>query len=102
MNILDTVTDVEGKVVDYVRAVQEPVVSYVRRGVEFADGKLPNVSYPASLPQPGAIVDSQFEFAKALLDAQQDFVKSVADAVAPLIGADAKPRRAAKAAKSAA
>jgi hypothetical protein len=88
-NILSTVTEAESKVVDTVRSFQEPVVEYVRKGVELADSRLPEITYPGSLPKPGEILDSQFDFLKSLLDAQHDFVKAIVDTVAPLAGASA-------------
>jgi hypothetical protein len=97
--ILSTVTDAESKVIETVRSLQDPVVGYVRRGVELADSRLPEISYPGSLPKPGEILDSQFDFLKSLLDAQHDFVKAIVDTVAPLAGAET-PRRSASSSKS--
>jgi hypothetical protein len=102
-SILTTVTDAERKVVDAVRNLQEPVVGYVRKGVALADDHLPEIRYPASLPKPSAVVDSQVDFFKKLIDAQSDLVKAIVDAVAPLAGrgtadkAEPKTRAAAKA-----
>jgi hypothetical protein len=96
--ILSTVTDAESKVVEAVRSLQQPVVGYVRKGVELADGRLPEISYPASLPRPGEVLDTQVDFVKSLLDAQRDFVKAIVDTVAPLAGTEAKPAKKTKAA----
>jgi hypothetical protein len=87
--VTDTVIDAESKVVDTVRGFQGPVVGYVRKGVEFAEGRVPEVTYPDSLPKPGEILDSQFDFLKSLLDAQHDLVKAIVETVAPLAGASA-------------
>ena len=102
MSILTTVTEAEAKVVDVVRDLQEPVVGYVQKGVDLAGDRLPKVSYPSSLPKPGAVIDSQYEFITALLAAQYDLVKAVTATVAPLVGvtAPAKPK-ATKTAKAA-
>lgn len=85
LSILTEVNEIEGKVVDTVRSIQRPVVDYVRKGVDLADGVLPKLPYPQNLPKPGEVVSSQFEFAKALLEAQRDFVKDIVEAVTPLV-----------------
>jgi hypothetical protein len=76
----------------------------VRKGVDLAGERLPQVSYPATLPKPIEVIDSQYEFVTALLAAQHDLVKAVAETVAPLVGAQATPAKpkATKATKSAA
>jgi len=99
MTILTTVTEAEGKVVDAVRDLQEPIVEYVRKGVALADDRLPKVTYPAGLPRPTEVIDSQYEFVTALLAAQNDIVKAVAEAVSPLVGVQT-PKPAAKAHKA--
>ena len=89
MTILTTVTDAEAKVVDAVRELQTPVVEYVRKGVDLAGERLPQVSYPATFPRPVEVLDSQYEFVTALLAAQHELVKAVVETVAPLYGAPA-------------
>ena len=101
MNILTTVTEAEAKVVEVVRDLHEPVVGYVQKGVDLAGERLPTVSYPSSLPKPGEVIDSQYEFVTALLAAQYDLVKAVTATVAPLVGAKATPARSTKATKTA-
>jgi hypothetical protein len=85
MTILTSVTEIEDRIVDTIREIQRPVVDYVRKGVEQADGRLPKLSYPKGLPKPGEVIDSQVEFAKALLDTQRTFVSELVDAVSPLV-----------------
>ncbi|HEX8802818.1 MAG TPA: hypothetical protein VF743_01455 [Acidimicrobiales bacterium] len=99
-SILDTVTEAETRVVETVRNLRGPVVEYVRKGVAFADSRLPEVTYPETLPSPTAVVDSQYDFLKSLLDAQHDLVKAVVEAVAPLAGAESAPAPRTKAAKA--
>lgn len=99
MSILTTVTEAESKVVDAVRDLQAPVVGYVQKGVDLAADRLPAVTYPAGLPEPGEVIDSQYEFVTALLAAQYDLVKAVAATVAPLVGITPAPKPT-KAAKS--
>jgi hypothetical protein len=103
MTILTTVTDAESKVVDAVRDLQAPVVEYVQKGVDLAEERFPKFTYPSSLPTPGEVLDSQYEFVTALLAAQYDLVKAVATTVAPLVGAPVKASKpTAKATKKAA
>lgn len=87
-DILTAVTDAEAKVVDTVRNLQGPVVEYVRKGVKFADERLPEFnapSFPAS-----KLVDTQVDFLKSLLDAQRELVKAVIKTVSPLVNTPAK------------
>jgi hypothetical protein len=88
MTVLTSVTEIEDRIVDALREIQRPVVDYVRKGVEQAEGRLPKLSYPKGLPTPSEVVESQFEFAKALFDTQRTFVSELVDAVSPLVEAD--------------
>ena len=88
--VTDTIVDAESKVVDAVRDLQAPVVGYVQKGVDLAEERLPKFTYPSTLPTPGKVLDSQYEFVTSLLAAQYDLVKAVATTVAPLVGAPAK------------
>jgi hypothetical protein len=88
MTILTSVTEIEDRFVAALRDLQRPVVHYVRKGVERAEGRIPRLSYPANLPRPTEVVDSQVEFAKALIDSQRAFARELVDAVAPLVEAD--------------
>ena len=98
-SIMDTVTEVEAKVVEVVRDLREPVVGYVQKGVERVAARLPTVTYPTGLPAPAEIVDSQYRFVSDLLAAEYELVRGVATAVSPLVGVTPAPRKAAKAAK---
>src|ERR671910_513961 len=84
-DIFATVTDVETKVVETVRKLQEPVVAYVRKGVAYADDKLPTFAYPESFPSPSKVIDTQVDFLKSLLDAQRDVAQAVVRTVKPLV-----------------
>ena len=86
--ILDSVTEIEERIVEAVRSIQQPVVEYVSKGVDWAEGRFPKPSYPEGLPKPGEVIESQYNFAKALLDTQREFVSELADAVAPLVRED--------------
>jgi hypothetical protein len=85
MTIMTSVTEIEDRFVAALRDIQRPMVDYVRKGVERAEGRIPRLNYPAQLPRPTEIVDSQVEFAKALIDSQRDFARDLAGAVAPLV-----------------
>src|SRR6266496_3986670 len=91
MTILTNVTEIEDKFVEALRDIQRPVLDYVRKGVERAEGRVPRLSYPANLPKPTEIVDSQVGFAKALFDTQRDFARGLVDAVSPLVEGDDEP-----------
>jgi hypothetical protein len=85
MSVLTSVTELEDRVVDTVTTIQEPVISYVRKGVERVEGRLPKLSYPKSLPEPTELVDSQFGFVRKLLESQRVFVAGLVDALTPLV-----------------
>ena len=97
MTFLTTVTEAEAKVVDAVRDLQAPSSTTSARASTLAGERLPKVTYPAGLPKPTEVIDSQYEFVTALLEAQHDLVKAVAEAVSPLMGVPAKPAPKAKA-----
>jgi hypothetical protein len=100
-NILDTVVSYEDQLVDLVKQAQAPVVEYVAKGVELVGDRLPDVTYPKSLPTPIEVVESQVAFAKKLIDANTAIVTSVLETVAPIAGY-AKPKKVVKAATKAA
>ncbi len=98
--ILDTVVSYEDQLVDLVKKAQAPVVEYVAKGVELVGARLPEVTYPKTLPTPIEVVESQVAFAKKLIDANTAIVTSVLETVAPIAGF-AKPKKVVKAAKAA-
>lgn len=100
--ILDTVETYEAQLLDFVKKAQKPVVDAVAKGVELVDGRIPAVTYPAALPTPIEVVESQTAFAKKLIDANAKIVTSVLSTVAPVAGYSAKKAtKASKAAKAA-
>jgi hypothetical protein len=84
--ILDTVVDYENKLVDFVKNAQEPVTDAVRKVVDFADDRLPEVTYPSQLATPLEVLDTQLTFARQLLEANGQLAKSVLITVAPVAG----------------
>ncbi len=99
--ILDTVVSYEDQILELVKKAQADVVDYVTKGVELVGGRLPEVTYPASLATPIEIVESQAAFAKKLLDANTALVTSVLEVVAPVAGYAKPAKKVAKAAKAA-
>ncbi len=99
-NFLTTVERYEDQVLDFVKKAKAPVVDYVAKGVDLAEGRLPEVTYPASLPTPIEVVKSQVSFTKKLIDANTAIVTAVLETVAPLAGY--KTKKAAKPAVKAA
>jgi hypothetical protein len=97
---LDTVESYEAQLLELVNKAQAPVVDYVAKGVELVGDRLPEVTYPESLPTPFEVVESQVAFAKKLIDANAALVTAVLETVAPVAGY-AKPKKVVKAAKAA-
>ena len=62
------------------------MVDTVAKGVDLLEGRLPEVTYPASLPTPFQVVDTQAAFVKKLVDANTAIVTAVLETVAPLGG----------------
>ena len=102
--ILDTVVGYEDQVIDFVKRAKAPIVSYVAKGVELVDDRLPEVTYPSALPTPFEVVETQAAFAKKLIDANTALVTAVLETVAPVGGfaKKAKVKAAPKAAPKAA
>jgi hypothetical protein len=99
--ILDTVVSYEDQLVDLVKKAQAPVVDYVAKGVELVGDRIPEVTYPSSLPTPIEVVETQVAFAKKLIDANSALVTSVLETVAPIAGFAKPAKKVAKAAKAA-
>lgn len=84
--VLDTVVSYEDRLVELVTSAKAPVTDTVAKGVSFVAGRAPEVTYPASLPTPLEVVESQVAFAKKLIDANTAIVTAVIETVNPLIG----------------
>ena len=88
MELIANLTKAEDSILDTIKSVQEPVVGYVRQAVEFIDARLPELPelpFAETLPQPVALVDNGFGFAKDLLDVNYQFAKALVAAVTPLL-----------------
>ena len=99
--ILDTVEGYEDQVLEFVKDAKPTVVDYVAKGVELVGDRLPEVSYPASLPTPIEVVETQAAFVKKLIDANTAIVTAVLETVAPLAGYKTKKAEGQAAAKAA-
>lgn len=97
---LTTVEDYENQILQAVKDAKPTVVEYVAKGVELVGDRAPSVTYPASLPTPIEVVESQTAFVKKLIDANTAIVTAVLETVAPLAGY--KTKKAAKPAVKAA
>jgi hypothetical protein len=97
---LDTIETYEAQLLELVGKAKGPVVDYVAKGVHLVDGRLPEVTYPKSLPTPLEVVESQARFSKKLIDANTAILTAVLETVAPVAGY-AKPKKVTKAAKAA-
>ena len=86
MSILSTVESYEDQVLEIVRSAKDPVVEYVAKGVELVGDRLPELTYPQSLPSPIEVVESQVDFVKQLIDANTAIVTAVLETVAPVAG----------------
>ena len=106
MTLTDTITSVQGQVLEGLSTVQAPVVDIVKQAVTAVDGVLPadrpEVPFVAQLPQPADLVEIGFDFAQKLLDNQHEFVKAIVAAVSPLLPAPAKKAAKPRVAKAAA
>ena len=87
---LNTVEGYEDQILKAIKDAKAPVVDYVTKGVELVGDRLPDVTYPASLPTPIEVVESQTAFVKKLIDANTALVTAVLETVAPLAGYKAK------------
>jgi hypothetical protein len=83
---LTTVEGYEDQVLKLVKDAKPTVVEYVAKGVELVGDRLPSVTYPASLPTPIEVVESQTAFVKKLIDANTAIVTAVLETVAPVAG----------------
>ena len=84
--ILDTVVGYEDQIIDFVKSAKTPVVTYVAKGVDLVEDRLPEVTYPAALPTPLEVVETQVAFAKKLIDANTAIVTAVLETIAPVVG----------------
>jgi len=84
--VTTTLTDVQEKVLETVTSTQEPVVNFVKKIVELAEGRVPElkISLNDNLPQVNELVDLQFAFAEKVLKNQKKFADELIAAIKPV------------------
>jgi hypothetical protein len=85
--IMNRLTATEEKVLDALVGVQEPVVDYVRKAVEYVESAvpaLPTKDMAENLPTVKQVVDTQFAFAAKVIDNQHRFVSDLLEATKPV------------------
>jgi hypothetical protein len=84
---LNTLTDTQDKVIDTLVSVQGPVVTYVRKVVDYVEASLPALptrELGTQLPSMKQVVDNQFVFAGKVIDNQHKFVADLLEATKPV------------------
>jgi cysteinyl-tRNA synthetase len=86
MSTISTLTDVQDKVLEAVTSTQEPVVNFVKKVVELAESRVPELklSLNDNLPQIHEVVELEFAFAEKLLKNQHAFANDLVAAVKPV------------------
>ena len=85
--VMNTLTDGQEKALDALLNVQAPVVTYVRKAVDYVETSVPD--FPTKdlgekLPTIKQFVDNQFLFAGKVLDANHKFVLDLLEATKPV------------------
>jgi hypothetical protein len=83
----DTTENVQGQVLDSIRASQAAVIDGVQSWADTVQRfMLPNTSWPLAdqLPTAGELIDSTFDYAAQVLSAQRDFAHSLLGATASI------------------
>lgn len=94
-SVTSVATSVAGTVTATASAVAESVTTYVQKGVALVEERLPEVSYPASLPTPAEVVDRSSALVTSLV-AKLPFVDDASEQP----GTAAKATKSTKAAKT--
>ncbi len=104
MNVTEKLTEIEDQVLEAVSSAQEPVVTAVKKAIEAAEGRIPElkIQLNENLPRVHELVDTQYAFAGKVLENSKQFVTALLDAVQPAIDkvVEPKPAKVVKAAKS--
>jgi hypothetical protein len=85
--VLNTITDAQESVLDTVLNLEGPVVDYVRKAAEYVEPNLPESPLKdrvENLPTLRQFVDNQFAFAGKVIDTQHKFVLELLDATKPV------------------
>jgi hypothetical protein len=90
-----TAKSVADTVASTASTVAETVSGYVHKGVDFAEARLPEITYPAALPTPAEVVD-RASAVVASLAAKLPFVDDAAPTAEPAPSKTAKATKATK------
>ena len=98
MSTTSTLTDIQDKVLETVTSAQEPILNAVKKAVEVAESRVPDlkISLNDNLPQISEIVELQFAFAEKMLKNQHDFANEVLAAIKPVTDKVVEAKSAAK------
>jgi hypothetical protein len=89
----DTLTSIENRFFDGLKAVQDPTLDAVRKTAELA-GRLPLLGQAsAQLPSAESVIARNFAFVQRLLETQRDFTLQLAAIEAEVPAAPAKPAK---------
>ena len=85
--VMNTITDTQEKVLEVLLNVETPVVTYVRKAVDYIEGSMPELptrDLGEKLPTIKQFVDNQFLFAGRVLDSQHKFVGELLEVTKPV------------------
>lgn len=85
--VMNTITDTQEKVLEALATVQAPVVTYVRKAVDYVEASMPELptrDLGEKLPTIKQVVDNQFVFAGKVLDTQHKFVGQLLEVTKPV------------------
>ena len=85
--VMNTLTDGQEKALEALVNVQSPVVTYVRKAVDYVETSIPSLPtqrFGENLPTIKQFVDNQFAFAGKVLDVQHKFVLDLLDVTKPV------------------
>ena len=85
--VMNTITDTQEKVLEVLVNVQGPVVTYVRKAVDYVEASMPELptrDLGENLPTIKQFVDNQFLFAGKVLDTNHKFVVELLEATKPV------------------
>ncbi|HEY5154720.1 MAG TPA: hypothetical protein VIJ47_08305 [Acidimicrobiales bacterium] len=87
ITVLNTITETQEKVLETVLNIEGPVVDYVRKAADYVEPNLPEFptkDLTEDVPTLRQFVDNQFAFAAKVLDTQHKFVLELLDATKPV------------------
>ena|SRR5579871_4274943 len=85
--VMNTLTDTQEKVLEFLANAQGPLVDYVRKAADYVDGVLPELpthDLGEKLPTIKQVVDNQFVFVGRVVDNQHKFVVELLEVTKPV------------------